>query len=101
MDFIPLCVLVFLGGIANAAGNAIFNASLMLALPEENRSAILGLINAASSGGIALSAVMYGLLGELFPLHLVFAAGSIISLAPMLYLCFHHQTRTFILSHSE
>ena len=98
-QFLPMCILAFLGSFLNCAGNTVFNASLMLALPEENRSAILGFIQSASTGGIALSAVIYGLLGEAFPLYLVFAGGSIISLAPMLYLCFHSRTKEFVLEH--
>ncbi|MBQ8202046.1 MAG: MFS transporter [Clostridia bacterium] len=101
VQFIPLCVLTFLASFANGAGNAVFNASLMLALPEENRSAILGFIQSASCGGVALSALLYGLLGDIFPLYLVFAAGSILSLLPMLYMCFHKQTKAFILTHCE
>ena len=97
--FLPLCVFAFMGFILNCAGNTVFNASLMLALPEENRGAILGFIQSASVGGSALSAVIYGFLGDVFPLYLVFTAGCILSLAPMLYLCFHPRTKEFILNH--
>ena len=100
-QFIPLCVLAFLGSILNCAGNTVFNACLMLALPEENRSAILGFISSASVGGCALSAVLYGALGEVLPLSLVFAAGSVISIVPMLYMCFHPKVKTFVLEHCE
>ena len=75
-QFVPLCVFLFLGTLTNTAGNAVFNASLMLALPEENRGAILGFIQATCTGGSAISAVIYGMLGDVFPLYLVFAAGS-------------------------
>ena len=71
----------------------------MLALPEDNRSATLGFIRSSAVGGSALSAVLYGLLGELAPLYIVFAIGSTLTLVPMLLLCFHHQTRQFILTH--
>ena len=98
-DFLPMAVLVFLSALLNAAGNSIFNAALMLALPEENRGAILGFIDAACVGGCALSAVIYGLLGEFFPLHLVFAAGSFLSLPFALYLFLHRSTKEFILTH--
>ncbi len=98
-EFLPMAVLLFLSALLNAAGNSIFNAALMLALPEENRGAILGFIEAASVGGCALSAVIYGLLGEFFPLYLVFAAGSLISLPFALYLFCHRSTREFILTH--
>jgi MFS family permease len=101
VDFLPMCVFFFLSALTNAAGNAVFNSALMLALPQENRSAILGFINSAACGGTALSAVIYGFLGDVFPLYLVFAAGSILSLLPMIYLCFHKQTKAFILSHCD
>jgi predicted MFS family arabinose efflux permease len=97
--FVPLCVFAFLFAFANCAGNSIFNASLMLALPEANRGAILGLISSASVGGSALSAVIYGVLGDVFPLYLTFTIGSLISLVPMLYLCFHPRTKAFVLEH--
>ena len=98
-QFLPLCVFAFLASFANCAGNTIFNASLMLSLPEKNRGAILGFIQAASTGGTALSAVIYGVLGDIFPLYLVFTVGSLLSLAPMLYLCFHPNTKEFVLTH--
>ena len=98
---VPILVFAFLAGFSNSLGNTVFNASLMLALPEENRSAILGFIQSASVGGFALSSVIYGLLGDVFPLYLVFTAGSLLSLAPMLYMCFHPKTKAFIQEHCE
>ena len=100
-QFVVMCIFAFLGSFLNCAGNTVFNASLMLALPEENRSAILGFMESASVGGSALSAVVYGLLGDVFPLYLVFAAGNVISLLPMLYMCFHTKTKEFVLRHCE
>ena len=100
-NFIVSCVFAFLGGIFNCLGNSVFNASLMLALPQENRSAILGFMNSASVGGTALSALIYGLLGEVFPLYIVFSVGSAISLIPMIYLCTNKSVKTFILDHTE
>ena len=98
-SFLPMCVFAFTGAFLNCAGNAVFNASLMLALPEENRGAILGFIESASVGGTALSAVLYGVLGDMFPLYLVFVIGNAISLAPMLYMCFHPRTKEFVVNH--
>lgn len=97
-QYIPVCILFFLGAFTNCMGNAVFNASLMLALPEENRGAILGFVSAASTGGCALSAVIFGVLGDIFPLYLVFVAGSLLTIPPMLYLCLHKNTRAFIIS---
>ena len=99
--FLPMCIFAFLAGLFNCAGNSIFSATMMLALPEENRSAILGFVRAASVGGTALSALIYGFLGEVFPLYIIFALGNSISLIPMLYVCFHKETKRFILEHNE
>ncbi|MBQ8554308.1 MAG: MFS transporter [Clostridia bacterium] len=100
-QFIPMCVTIFLAGLANSAGNTIFSAALMLALPEKNRSAILGFVQSASVGGAALSSVIYGFLGDIVPLYLVFAAGNIISILPMLFLCFNKQIKSFVMEHHE
>lgn len=97
-SFVPMCIFAFIGAFLNTAGNSIFNASLILALPEKNRGAIMGFISSASVGGSALSAVIYGVLGDVFPLYIVFAAGNAISLIPMFYMCFNPKTKKFILS---
>ncbi len=98
-SFPVMVIFTFLGSVLNCAANTVFNASLMLALPEENRGAILGFVNAAATGGCALSAVIFGMLGDIFPLYLVFVAGSLLSMVPMAYMCFHRSTREFILEH--
>ena len=98
-SFAVLCVFAFFGAFLNAAGNSVFNAALMLALPEKNRGALLGFVSSASVGGVALSSLIYGFLGDIFPLYLVFAAGCLLSIAPMVYVFFHPKTKEFILSH--
>ena len=97
VQFIPMCIFAFAAGFMNSAGNAVFNASLMLALPEENRSALIGFVEAASVGGSAISAILYGALGDVFPLYIVFATGSAITLIPMVYMCFHRKVKEFVL----
>jgi hypothetical protein len=47
-----------------------------------------------------LSAIMYGVIGDVFPLYLVFAAGSAISIIPMIYMCFNPKTKSFILENT-
>ena len=98
-NFLMMCGLAFVGAFLNCAGNTVFNASLMLALPEKNRGAILGFIQSASVGGMALSTVLYGVLGDMFPLYIVFTIGTVLSLIPMLYMCGHPTTKDFIISH--
>ena len=98
-NFILICVFAGIGAFLNTAGNTIFNAAMMLALPEENRGGILGFINSASVGGSAISVLMYGFLGDVFPLYIVFTVGTVISLAPMMYMCLNSRTKNFILTH--
>ena len=97
-NYAVLCGMLFLSAFANTLGNGIFNASLMLALPEENRGGILGFVSAAATGGSALSAVIFGVLCDLFPIYLVFTAGMLLSAVPMVYLCAHKHMREFILN---
>lgn len=97
--FLPMCIWGFMAAFANVAGNTVFNASFVLALPEENRGAILGFFQSASVGGSALSALIYGFLGDVFPLYLVFTVGSVLTAIPMIYMCINPKTREFVLSH--
>lgn len=98
-NFVVMCVLIFVAASLNAVGNSVFNAALMLALPEENRGAILGFISSASVGGVALSSLIYGALGEIVPLYIVFAVGSILTILPMIFIFFHRTTKEFVLTH--
>ena len=52
---------------------------------------------AASTGGCALSSVIFGVLGDVFPLYLVFTAGCLLSVLPMAYMCLHKHAREFVL----
>ena len=97
-EFILMCIFAFAAGFLNCMGNTVFNASMMLALPQKNRSGILGVFQSASVGGSALSAVAYGFLGEFFPLYIVFAIGSTLSLPLMIFMCFHPRIKRFIQS---
>ena len=97
-NFVLTCVFAALASFANCIGNTVLNAALMLALPEENRGAILGFIQSASVGGTAVSTLAFGLLGDVFPLYLVFLVGNILSLLPMVYITLHSRIKELILS---
>ena len=98
-DFTVMAILLFLGCFTNSLGTALFHASLMLALPETNRGAILGFVSASSTGGSALSALVFGILCDIFPLTIIFVLGNVLSLIPMIYLCIHPNSKQFILEH--
>lgn len=95
-DFVVMCVMMFIGCFANCVGNAVFNAAMVLAMPDENRAAMLGVVSSASMGGCALSSVIFGVLGDFFPLYLVFVAGNVLSIVPMVWMCIHKNTKEFI-----
>lgn len=98
-DFAVMCIFTLAGAFLNTVGNSIFSASLMVALPEENRGALLGFISFSSVGGSAISSVIYGFLGEFFPVYIISTVGTMLSVVPMLYYFFHPKTKEFILSH--
>ena len=88
---------LFMAASLNVFGNSIFNAALVLALPLENRGAILGFVRAASTAGAALSALIYGALCEIYPTWIVFTVGVIISFIPVIFMCMNKNTKQFIL----
>lgn len=98
-NMIFMAMAFFLGCFTNTLGNSIFNASMMLALPNKNRGAIIGFIQSSSVGGCAISSVVFGFLCDIFNMQKVFALGMIISIIPMLYFCFNKATKQFIESH--
>ena len=98
-DFLWMCVWMFIGCFVNCLGNSIFSATLVLAMPEGNRAGMLGFMNATSMGGCALSAVIFGVLGEMMPLYILFVIGNVISIPPMIWMCLHKNTKEFILEH--
>lgn len=96
-QIVPLSIMLFLGSFFNTLGNSIFGSALMLALPEQNRGAILGFFTAGATGGCALSAVIYGFLCDRFSIDLVFIAGTVLSAPIMIYMCLHKNTRNFLM----
>ena len=99
LAFQSVCLFLFLGGFCSTLGNSIFSAVLVLALPEDKRGVLLGFLSAACTGGSALSAVIYGLLCDYFPMHIVFIAGCALSIPLMVDLRFHKNTKEFMLGH--
>ena len=98
-NFVMMCVWMFAACFVNAIGNSIFGATVVLAMPEENRAGMLGLFSATSMGGCAISSVIFGVLGEVMPLTTLFVAGNVVSIPLMMWLCLHKNTKEFILEH--
>ena len=98
-NYWQVAMMFFLGSFTNTLGNGIFNSVIMMALPEDKRGVLLGFLNSGSVGGMALSTVIYGLLCDVFPTQYVFTVGTVLGVIPMCYLCFHKNTKKFILTH--
>lgn len=98
-DHYFVMIMLGLGTLGNALANAIFNASLMLALPQDNRGAVLGLTTSGIIGSSALSSVIYGILGDIFSLQLVFVISNTVTIIPLYLLCVSKITKAFILNH--
>ena len=88
---------LFMAAGLNVIANSIFNAALYLALPQDNRGAILGFVSAFSTGGSALSALAYGALCEIYPTWIIFSIGTSITLIPIIYMCIDKNVKRFIL----
>ncbi len=70
--------LFILSTFANIMANSIFNASFMIAIPQENRATIFGFMASCGSLGAALSTMIYGFLGEYISLTVVTVIGSLL-----------------------
>lgn len=77
--FLWLTTAFFIGDFLNVIGNAILNATMILAIPREKRATIIGFIASFSIGGIALSTLAYGFLAEYIDLSLISIVGTILS----------------------
>ena len=97
--FLLMAISFFLGALLSGLGNALFNAALMLSLPQENRGAIIGFVQSASVGGQALSSVFYGIVCDIYPIVNVFVISSILMLIPLLMMCLNKNTYEFVLNH--
>lgn len=72
-------VCLFIGAtFAKIFANSIFNASFMIAIPQENRGTIFGFMASCGSLGAALSTTIYGFLGEYTSLSWVSMIGSLL-----------------------
>ncbi len=77
-------IFITLGALLNSISNMLLNSSLMLMMPNDKRSAILGFIMASSTGGTALSTLIYGFLAEIFPIYIIGVVGMCIALIPII-----------------
>ena len=96
IGFWMIAVLLFCSQLFNAIANAIFNAAMILSIPHDKRGVIIGFISAASTVGMALSTVMYGLLAEVISLSSLGIIGTVVSLIPFAILGSDPKVKGFV-----
>lgn len=95
-DFYWIAGFFFLADILNVIANAIINATMIVAIPHDKRGVIFGFISACSTGGNALSCVIYGFLAEYIPLMYLGIAGTLLSLVPFLFMLRDEKLKEFV-----
>lgn len=66
--FLWLTLFFFLGDFTMVLGNAVLNATMILAIPRDKRATVFGFVSSFSIAGMAISMLGYGYLAEVFDL---------------------------------
>ncbi len=74
--FIWLTIFFFLGDFTMVIGNAILNATMILAIPRDKRATVFGFVSSFSIAGMAISMLAYGFLAEIYDLSLLAIIGT-------------------------
>jgi len=82
--FIWLTVFFFLGEFVGIVGNAILNATMILAIPRDKRATVFGFVSSFSIAGMAISVLAYGFIAEVFDLSLLAIIGTILGFLALL-----------------
>ncbi|KAF0223922.1 MAG: Transporter major facilitator family [Erysipelotrichaceae bacterium] len=77
--FVWLTVFFFLGDFMMVIGNALLNATMILAIPRDKRATVFGFVSSFSIAGVALSMLGYGFLAEIYDLSVLAIIGTSLS----------------------
>jgi len=69
----------FIGDFLNVIGNALLNATMILAIPRDKRATVIGFVSSFSIAGMALSTLGYGFLAEVFDLSMISIIGQVLA----------------------
>ena len=84
--FIWLTTFFFLGDFTMVIGNAILNATIILAIPRDKRATVFGFVSSFSIAGMAISMLGYGYLAEIYDLSvlaIIGTAGGFLAITPL------------------
>ena len=96
IGFLLISSIFFVSQLLNTIANAIFNAAMILSIPHDKRGVIIGFISAASTVGMAMSTVVYGVLAETISLSWLGVFGAILSLIPFIILARDSKVKEFV-----
>lgn len=96
IGFLVISSIFFVSQLLNTIANAIFNAAMILSIPHDKRGVIIGFISAASTVGMALSTVVYGVLAEGVSLSWLGVFGALLSLIPFAILARDSKVKGFV-----
>ncbi len=97
-SFTGMMVFHFLTYMGNGMLNAVIHSRMFAAMPRDSRGVISGIISSASTGACALSTVLYGILGDIFPLQAVFIASALLPIIPWLLQATNKNIKQLILN---
>jgi len=78
--FVWLTVFFFLGDFMMVIGNALLNATMILAIPRDKRATVFGFVSSFSIAGVALSMLGYGFLAEIYDLSILAIIGTALAM---------------------
>lgn len=97
VDFVWLAFMFFLANFLNTMANAVLNSVLILAIPADKRGMIIGFVMTASTGGVAMSSLVYGFFAEYLPMTVLAIIGLSLALLPMLWLTLDKRMKDFFI----
>lgn len=84
-----LTIFFFLGDFFMVIGNAVLNATMILAIPRDKRATVFGFVSSFSIAGVAVSMLSYGFLAEWIDLSILSIIGTGLAYLAILPLFFN------------
>lgn len=100
-SYYALIVFFLIGQLTNAVGNALFNAAFIIYTPQEKRGMITGFLGSAAICGSAVSALLYGFLGELIALKWLGIIGNLLAIIPFIAIIKDKNTRMIFVPNKQ
>ncbi|MEA5017289.1 MAG: MFS transporter [Erysipelotrichaceae bacterium] len=100
-SYYALIIFFLIGQLTNAVGNALFNAAFIIYTPQEKRGMITGFLGSAAICGSAVSALLYGFLGEIIALKWLGIIGNLLAIIPFIAIIKDKNTRMIFVPNKQ